>query len=97
MTRYFATDIDLAMDRIDGMLRALGVPAQAGACQCSRCARHAPAAVACEPAKPDLPGGDLVVNPHPQPVRPPSDVAIVLPHGIARRAALAAIHDEIQF
>jgi hypothetical protein len=72
--------------------------------------RPAPAAVASAPAKPDLPGGAPVENPQPRPVKPPSGAsvrapaeAVILPHGMARRATLAALGlpqhaaDEISF
>lgn len=97
MTRYTATDVARAIAQVDDMLRDLGAPPPAGACACLKCARQARAAVACEPAKPDLPGGDLVVNPHPAPRQPPGGARIEVPlHKLPPRAR-ARVFDEIQF
>lgn len=82
--RYYATDIDNAIARIDDMLRDLGTPANTGACQCSRCPRAAPAELACEPDTPDLPGGALVTNPHPLPTRPPGGIKLAIDEAIKR-------------
>ena len=48
-------------------------------------------------SKPDLPGGALVANPRPAPVKPSPAAAVILPHAMARRVTLAALRDEISF
>lgn len=101
MTTYTLQDVRDAIERVDDMLRTIGFAANAGACQCTRCAKAhaAPAPAAGASAPSPLSGGQTVDKPAPAPRAPqPGGMAVVLPHGMAKRAALAALaSDQIEF
>jgi hypothetical protein len=89
---YTIDDVRAAIETIDDMLRSIGFAANAGACKCSRCAKHsdqqAPAQAAGAFPAPGGPGGTLVAKPAPAPRAPrPGGVAVAMPTRVADEIA----------
>ena len=91
MKTYTIDDVRAAIERVDDMLRTIGFAANAGACQCTRCAKAhaAPAPAAGASAPSPLSGGQTVDKPAPMPRAP-------RPGGNAVRVPVPAL-DEIGF
>lgn len=112
MKTYTIDDVRDAIERVDDMLRTIGFAANAGACQCTRCAK-AHTASGKQPAGASAPsplsGGSLVDKPAPAPRAPrPGGNAVTVKDAVSAaieaglspkqfRALAERVADEIEF